>query len=73
MHLVRSTAFLGVQARKSSLLLTIKASQPIVSKRICKSEQTSKSRWHHEMKLSVAKEIDREFLGWARQAYELSD
>jgi hypothetical protein len=53
------------------LLVTIKASKPVQSPRIFKAEQVSKNRWHLEVKLSTADEIDSELLGWIREAYEL--
>ncbi|HYL75771.1 MAG TPA: DUF5655 domain-containing protein [Bryobacteraceae bacterium] len=71
-HLVRKTAFAGVQPWKEHLNLTIKAAKAIRSVRIYKSEQTSKSRWHHEVKLAAVTEIDTELLRWLREAYELS-
>lgn len=71
-HLVRTTAFAGVHPRKKHLVITIKASRPIASERIFKSEQTSKSRWHHEVKLANAAGIDAELLGWLAEAYEIS-
>ena len=70
-HLVRKSAFAGVHPRKEHLNLTIKAAQPVRSTRVYKSEQVSKSRWHLEVKLSSAKEIDSELLGWLREAYDL--
>ena len=70
-HLARKSAFAGVHPRKEQLLLTIKAAQPICSKRIVKSEQVSKSRWHEEVKVAVVGDIDAELLGWLRDAYEL--
>jgi len=69
-HLTRRSAFAGVHPRKEYLLLTIKAAQPIRSKRIVKSEQVSKSRWHEEVKVADG-DIDAELLGWLRDAYEL--
>jgi Domain of unknown function (DUF5655) len=57
--------------RKEHLNLAIKAAQPVQSARIDKSEQASKSRWHLEVKLPSAKEIDRELPGWLREAYAL--
>jgi hypothetical protein len=72
LHLVRVTAFAGVHARKQHLLVTIKSDRAIKSPRIVKSEQTSKSRWHHDVKLASPAEIDAELLGWLRAAYELS-
>ena len=70
-HLVRGTAFAGVHPRKQSLLITIKASKPIRSARVAKAEQVSKNRWHLDVKLSAAGEIDAELLGWLREAYDL--
>lgn len=71
-HLVRKTAFVGVAPRKEYLLLTIKRDKPLKSKRVLKSEQTSRSRWHVEVKVTAAGDIDAELLGWVREAYELS-
>ncbi|MBI2681335.1 MAG: DNA replication protein DnaC [Candidatus Solibacter usitatus] len=70
-HLARKSAFAGVHPRKEHLLLTIKAAKPIRNKRIVKSEQVSKSRWHEEVKVAAAGDIDAELLGWLRDAYEL--
>jgi len=70
-HLVRESAFAGVHPRKQYLLLTIKAAKPIRSARIVKTEQVSKNRWHLELKLTAADEIDSELLGWLREAYDL--
>lgn len=71
-HLVRNTAFAGVHPRKSSLMLTLKTSQPIKSPRIAKSEQVSRNRWHLDLKLMSPEEIDAELLGWLRASYELT-
>jgi hypothetical protein len=70
-HLVRGSAFAGVHPRKQHLLLTIKAEQPNSGARIAKSEQVSKNRWHLDVKLSTAKDIDPELLAWLRAAYDL--
>ena len=68
-HLVRSSAFAGVHPRKQHLLITIKAAAPISSGRIVKTEQVSKNRWHLDVKLAVARDIDAELLGWLGEAY----
>jgi hypothetical protein len=70
-HLVRSSAFVGVRPRKDYLVLTIKSAGCIKSPRVFKAEQVSKNRWHSDLKLSRAEAIDAELLGWVRQAYEL--
>jgi hypothetical protein len=64
-------AFAGIHPRKEHLVVTVKAAGPIRSSRVFKSEQVSKSRWHHEVKVVVAQDIDAELLGWLREAYEL--
>ncbi len=70
-HLVRSSAFLGVHPRKQHLLLTIKSTKPIAGARIAKAEQVSRNRWHLDVKLTTPEEIDTELLGWLRDAYAL--
>jgi hypothetical protein len=70
-HLVRQSAFAGVRPQKHNLVLTVKSAKPVTSARIAKSEQTSKSRWHLDIKISEAAEIDPELLAWLRDAYEL--
>ena len=72
-HLNRKTAFAGVAVRKGHLVLTIKSDRPIASPRVFKSEQTSAKRFHHELKLSNAKDLDAELRGWLKAAYELSE
>jgi hypothetical protein len=71
-HLNRKTAFAGVAVRKEHIVLTIKSERPIKSPRIFKSEQTSASRYHHEVKLASAKDLDAELRGWLKAAYDLS-
>lgn len=70
-HLVRKSAFAGVHPRKHALILTIKSASPIESARIIKSDQTSKSRWHLDVRLEHPEDIDSELLGWLRAAYQL--
>lgn len=71
-HLNRKTAFAGVAVRKEHIFLTIKSDRPIKSPRIFKSEQTSASRYHHEVKLASGKDLDAELRGWLKAAYDLS-
>ena len=72
-HLVNRTAFAGVAARRSAIILTIKSDREISSPRIHKSEQTSARRFHHEVKLTSPSEVDSELIGWLKHAYALSD
>ena len=71
-HLVRSSAFAGVPPRKAHLLLTIKAAAPIQSGRIVKTEQFSANRWHLDVKLALAGDVDAELPAWLRTAYDLA-
>ncbi len=70
-HLVRKTAFAGVAARKTALVLTLKSDRDIRSPRISKHEKTSANRWHLEVKLSGPAEVNPEFVSWLEKAYVL--
>ncbi len=71
-HLVNRTAFAGVATRKSAIILTIKSDRKLSSPRIHKSEQTSASRFHHEVRLTSPADVDSELVKWLKDAYELS-
>lgn len=71
-HLNRKTAFAGVQTRRDSLILTVKATSNISSPRISKREQTSAHRWHYEIRLGNTDEIDSQIIGWLKDAYDIS-
>ena len=71
-HLVNKTAFAGVATRKSAIVLTIKSDRSLKNRRIHKSEQTSKNRFHHEVKLKSPAEVDAELIEWLNSAYMLS-
>lgn len=71
-HLVAKTGFAGVHPRKSALLLNIRSSSPIMSKRIRKVEKVSANRYHNEMLIASPSEVDAEVVGWLKQAHALS-
>lgn len=71
-HIVNRTALAGVATRKGHLVLTIKSDRKLASPRIHKSEQTSASRFHHEVKLTSPADVDEELAGWLKAAYLLS-
>jgi hypothetical protein len=71
-HLVRSSALAGVEVRKDYLLLNIKTDYPIRSLRVVKGEQLSSKRFHHKVKLSSLREVDKELQRWLQDAYDLS-
>ncbi|HTT63852.1 MAG TPA: DUF5655 domain-containing protein [Bryobacteraceae bacterium] len=70
-HLARASAFAGVRFGRQHLLLTLKAAEPISSPRVARNEQVSRNRWHVEVKLITAQDIDAQLLGWLQQAYDL--
>ena len=71
-HIVNRTALAGVATRKGHLVLTIKSDRELASARIHKSQQTSASRFHHEVKLASPADVDEELIGWLKAAYLLS-
>ena len=71
-HLVRSSAFAGVVARSNGLVLTLKAAKKVNSSRVRRAEQTSLNRWHLEIPLATANDVDAELRAWLQQAYELA-
>jgi hypothetical protein len=71
-HLNHRTAFAGIATRKSAIILTIKSDRRLSSPRIHKSEQTSASRFHHEVRLTSPADVDAELTRWLKAAYELS-
>jgi hypothetical protein len=71
-HLVRDTAFAGVAARRSSLILTLKSAKDIRSPRVQKREQTSAHRWHIDIRLERPTDVDRQLTNWLTAAYDLA-
>ena len=72
-HLVNRTAFAGVATRQTAIVLTIKSDRKISSPRIRKSERTSASRFHHEVKLASPADVDAELVKWLKDGYALSE
>ena len=71
-HLVRKTGFAGVHPQKAALVLNVRLARALPEGSRWKSEQVSKSRWHHEIKLTAPKDVDREVIAFLREAYELA-
>jgi len=71
-HLVNKSAFAGVATQKVALVLNIKSTLPIKHARIKKSEKVSASRYHQEIKLTSADEVDSVLIGWLQDAYLIS-
>jgi hypothetical protein len=71
-HIVRSSALAGVEARKDYLLLNLKTDYKIESPRIAKTEQLSARRFHQRLKLSSPADVDPELERWLADAYSVS-
>lgn len=70
-HLVNRFGFAGVYTRKEYINLEVHLNRALTSKRVIKVEQASPNRYHHTIRLSDVKEVDKELLTWLREAYEL--
>jgi hypothetical protein len=71
-HLNRKSAFAGVQTRREYLILTVKSAVDVDHSRIARREHTSANRWHHEIKLHDASDVDNQLIDWLRVSYEMS-
>ena len=70
-HLGNRFGFAGVYTRKDYINLEVHLKNKLTSKRVSKVEQASSNRFHHTIKISSPKEIDKELLVWLKTAYEL--
>ncbi len=70
-HLVRETGFAGVHPRKAHLILNVRLARELPAGGRWKSEQVSKSRWHHETRLESPDDLDREVKALLKEAYLL--
>src|ERR1700741_4873002 len=70
-HLGNRFGFAGVYTRKNYINLEVHLNHKLTSKRVSKVEQASANRYHHTIKLTSPKEIDKELLVWLKEAYEL--
>lgn len=71
-HLVNRTTFAGVHPRTKWLDVTMRSAVALKSPRIRAQQQVSRNRWHQDVRLTGADDIDAEFKNWLRDAYELS-
>ena len=70
-HLGNRFGFAGVYTRKDYINLEVHLNHKLSGKRIAKVEQASANRYHHTIRLSSVKYIDKELLAWLKEAYEL--
>jgi hypothetical protein len=72
LHLVNRTALAGVYPRKDVLQLEFKTDYAIDDPLIIKSEQISRSRWHHIVRVARPEDLDGKIIAWIRDAFVLS-
>ena len=70
-HLGNRFGFAGVYTRQNYINLEVHLNYKLTSKRVLKVEQASTNRFHHTIKLTNEKDVDKELLDWLREAYEL--
>ena len=70
-HLGNRFGFAGVYTRKDYINLEVHLNHKLTGKRVSKVEQASANRFHHTIKLNSTTDIDKELLGWLKEAYEL--
>lgn len=70
-HLGNRFGFAGVYTRKNYINLEVHLNYELTGDRVSKVEQASANRYHHTIKLSSEKDIDKELLTWLKEAYEL--
>lgn len=72
LHLVNRTALAGVYVRRDHIRLEFKTDHPLTSDLILKSEQISKNRFHHVVRLATPELLDGELRGWLEHAHSIS-
>jgi Domain of unknown function (DUF5655) len=70
-HLGNRFGFAGIYTRKDYINLEVHLNYKLKSARVTKVEQASANRFHHTIKLTKPKDIDKELLSWLKEAYEL--
>lgn len=70
-HLCNRFGFAGVYTRKNYINLEFHLSRKLEGERVSKVEQASANRFHHTVKLSDPKEVDKELISWLKEAYKL--
>lgn len=70
-HLANRYGFAGIYTRKNYINLELHLSRRLNGERIAKVEQASANRFHHTIKLSSIKDVDKELLTWLEEAYDI--
>lgn len=66
-------AFASITTRKDALVLSLTVESDVRSPRVTKHERTSSGRWHVEVRLENAKQVDHELQQWMRSSYKLAE
>ena len=70
---VHKTIFMNVMPRVNGLKINLITDEPIEDQRIAKQTQISDNRYHNELMLVSAPEIDNSFMEWVWQAYHTTN
>ncbi len=70
-HLGNRFGFAGIYTRKDYINLEVHLNYKLTSDRVKKVDQASASRFHHTIRLTHPKDIDKELLSWLEEAYQL--
>lgn len=68
-HLVKKSAFLGLNPKKKWMDINVVADHPIENELITKVEQVSKNRFHNNLRITDKKEMNSEAIELFREAY----
>jgi Domain of unknown function (DUF5655) len=71
-HIKSGAAFAGVHPRKQYFIINIVSAAPIKSARVIEQEQVSAHRFHNRVKIEKVDDINKELLGWLKEAYTLT-
>ena len=72
-HLVNRSALAGVYVRRDYLRLEFKTDYPIHSPALARTEQVSRNRYHHSLRLDSPAGLEGEAARWLEDAYRLSE
>ncbi|MEI6887361.1 MAG: DUF5655 domain-containing protein [bacterium] len=71
LHIVKGKAFLGIHFLKDTLRINIVLEHAISMPNLYKSELISKNRFHNRVDLSDPKDLNKEVIGYIKEAYNL--
>ena len=68
-HVVKKSAFLGINPKKKWMDINIVTTHPIENEKITKVEQVSKNRFHNNLRIMDKSELDSEVISMLKDAY----